>query len=81
MTRMLVAAALAMTLAGCASHAELRAGDLGSPAASVSDQLRSLAGHWQGAMTETGAFYYAGYAALDLTLQPDGTWTGTIRHG
>lgn len=40
--------------------------------------MRSLAGRWQGALTETGAFYYSGYAPLDLVIEPDGTWTGTI---
>jgi hypothetical protein len=66
------------SLVGCASHASRTAGDADSPSASVSDQLRSLAGRWQGVMAETGAFYYQGLLRLDLTVHPDGTWSGTI---
>jgi hypothetical protein len=74
----LAGAALIMMLAGCAGHAARSSGDLGSPSASVGDEVRPFAGRWQGALTETGGFYYAGYAPLDLVLESDGTWTGTI---
>ena len=76
--RGLAGAVLTMLLAGCAGHAARSSGDLGSPAASVGDEMRPLAGRWQGALTETGGFYYSGYAPLDLVIDPDGTWTGTI---
>jgi hypothetical protein len=44
----------------------------------VSDQLRSLVGRWQGTLAETGAFYYQGTLPVDVTIRPDGTWSGTI---
>jgi hypothetical protein len=63
-------AVLTMLLAGCPGHAARSSGDLGSPATSVGDEMRPLAGRWQGALTETGGFYYSGYAPLDLVIDP-----------
>jgi hypothetical protein len=71
-------AALALSLVGCAGHTSRTASDADSPSASVSDQLRSLVGRWQGTLAETGAFYYQGTLPVDVTLRPDGTWGGTI---
>jgi hypothetical protein len=54
------------------------AADAAAPATSASEQLRRLAGRWQGSLTEVGGWYLQGDAPLDLTLKPDGTWSGTI---
>ena len=75
--RGLLVGALASALVACAGPASRTAGDATS-AAAASDQLRALAGRWQGGLSEIAGWYYQGYVPLDLTLGQDGTWTGTI---
>jgi hypothetical protein len=77
--RVLVGVIIAVGLVGCATHAR-RANleDDRTPAAAVGDEVGAMAGRWQGAVTETGAFYYQGTLPVDLTIAPDWTWTGTI---
>jgi hypothetical protein len=73
----LVAAILAATLMGCAGPMMQAEGDAASPSTSAGEPLRSLAGRWRGSLSETGGWYLQGQAAVDLTLSPDGTWSGT----
>jgi len=72
----ILAAALAIALAGCA-HASAGSAAV-EPAPSAIAGLPSLAGHWQGAAWETGANLVQGAASIDLGLADDGTWSGTI---
>lgn len=79
MPLLMVSTALASaSLAGCAGHPV--AGRSDAPAASVPSEAPALAGHWRGSLWESHAppIYKQGSAATDLTIAPDGTWTGTI---
>ena len=79
MPLLMVSTALAAaSLAGCAGHPV--AGSSDAPAASVPSEGPALAGHWRGSLWENHAppIYKQGSAAIDLTIAPDGTWTGTI---
>jgi hypothetical protein len=76
---LMVSTALAASLAGCAGA--VNPGPLDSPSASPrSSEEAAIAGHWQGSLWESHAppIYKQGSAAMDLTIAPDGTWTGTI---
>lgn len=74
----LAAAVLAVTLMGCAGPMMRPEGDVASPSTTAGEPLRSLAGRWRGSLSETAGWYLQGHTALDLTLNPDGTWSGTI---
>jgi hypothetical protein len=68
----------AASLAGCAGT--MIDGREDAPAASIPSEAPALAGHWQGSLWESHAppIYKQGSAAIDLTIGPDGTWTGTV---
>ena len=74
---LMVSTALAASLAGCAGS--MNDGQMDATSASVPSEP-VLAGHWQGSLWEshTPPIYKQGSAAMDLTIAPDGTWTGTI---
>ena len=78
---LMVSAALAASLAGCAGGINASPVDATS-ASPTSDvpAMRAMAGRWQGSLWEshTPPIYKQGSAAMDLTIAPDGTWTGTI---
>jgi hypothetical protein len=67
---------LSASLAACASPLGLRGGD--QPSASPGEGMQLLAGHWRGSIGETAGWYYQGLIPLDLTIAPDGTWSGTV---
>ena len=75
---LMLSTALAASLAGCAGTVAGNRND--APAASVPGEAPAIAGHWQGSLWESHAppIYKQGSAAIDLTIAPDGTWTGTI---
>jgi len=84
-TTVLSIALMTASLTGCASdHAANGAAasiPSGRPPLSgtpVANDLQTLAGHWQGTLSEGSTWYKPGLALLDLTIAPDGTWTGTI---
>jgi hypothetical protein len=66
---------LASMAAGCAASTGLPSD---YPSAAVGERMQPLAGHWQGLISETGGWYHQGSAPLDLTIAPDGTWSGTV---
>jgi hypothetical protein len=76
--------ALAAGLAGCAGLGAWRDDRAASPSAAIPDRLEPLnrleplSGHWQGTIDETAGWFHQGTLALDVTLAPDGTWSGTI---
>ena len=67
---------LAGTLSGCAGLRASRVDDASS--ASIGERRQPLAGHWQGRIDETAGWFYQGSSPLDLTITPDGRWTGTV---
>jgi hypothetical protein len=69
-----LAASLALT--GCVSGR--READASLPSASIGPGLERLAGRWYGTLYETGGSLYQGFSTLELDLDEDGTWTGTI---
>ena len=71
------AMALAMVVGGCAFVRAARE-DEPPPSASISSQMLSLAGHWQGVVWETGAHLVQGVTPLDLQIGSDGTWRGRV---
>ena len=75
---LMVSTALAASLAGCAGS--MNDGRMDAPSASVPSEIPVPSGHWQGSLWESHAppIYKQGSAAMDLTIAPDGTWTGTI---
>jgi hypothetical protein len=74
----IVVLALATLLAGCGGLPGARADGAASPSAAIPDRLEPLRGHWRGTIDETAGWFYQGSTPVDLTLAPDGTWTGTI---
>jgi hypothetical protein len=66
---------LASAIAGCVASTGVRSDD---PSAAVGARVPSLAGHWQGVISETGGWYHQGSVPLDLTIAPDGTWSGRV---
>lgn len=75
MLKTVFAILLASLAAGCATSTKLGDDDV---SAAVTERLKPLAGHWQGVIGETGGWYTQGSTPLDLTITPDGTWSGTI---
>jgi uncharacterized protein YceK len=74
-----VAAIVAISLSGCASMTARTAGSETAPAASIpAERITSLAGHWQGVISETAGWYYQASKPADIVLNADGTWTGKI---
>ena len=73
-----VSTALGASLAGCAGAVNTRPLDASS--ASPTSEVPAVAGHWQGSLWETHdpPIFKQGSAAMDLTIAPDGTWTGKI---
>jgi hypothetical protein len=67
----------ATLLAGCTGLPGSRA-DGASPSAAVPDRLASLSGRWRGTIDETAGWFHQGSTPVDLTIAPDGTWTGTL---
>ena len=76
----IIIAALALAAAGC-GHATAGTRAAVQPSASVHEAAPGLAGHWQGTVWETGAHLIQGRTPLDLKINDDGTWTGTIGKG
>jgi hypothetical protein len=70
--------ALAAGLAGCGGLGAWRDDGAASPSAAIADRLEPLSGHWQGTIDETAGWFHQGALAIDVTLAPDGTWSGTI---
>jgi hypothetical protein len=68
---------LATSLSGC-GRPLASFDDSASPAAAIPDRLDRLSGHWQGRIDETAGWFHQGSMPVDLTLVPDGSWTGTI---
>jgi hypothetical protein len=75
-TLAVVALALVCAATGCARVSD-RAATLDAPSASIPD-VSSVAGHWQGVVSETAGSLVTGSSPIDLTIAPDGTWRGTI---
>ena len=75
---LVVSTALAASLAGCAGAVNTRPFD--APSASPTSEVPAIAGRWQGSLWETNSppTVKQGSAAIDLTIGPDGTWTGKI---
>jgi hypothetical protein len=69
---------LATTLSGCGGLRTVGADGSALPSAAIPDRLERLGGHWQGTIDETAGWFHQGSMRVDLTLAPDGTWTGTI---
>jgi hypothetical protein len=65
------------SVAGCAA-ANGRYADDPSAAVREREHLQPLAGHWQGTISETAGWYHQGSIPLDITIAPDGTWSGTV---
>jgi hypothetical protein len=74
-----ITAITAISLVGCAGLRARTAGSDTAPAASIpAEPITALAGHWQGVVSETAGWYYQGSKPVDIVLNGDGTWTGTI---
>ena len=73
----IIAAVLGLAAAGCA-HATAAGTTAIEPSASVGDPMRSLAGHWTGTVWETGGSFNQGQTPLDLHINDNGTWRGTV---
>src|SRR5262245_62165428 len=73
---LMVSTALAASLAGCAGAVS----PLDSPSASPTSEVPAIAGHWPRRLCGRPAppICRQGSPAMDLTIGPDGTWTGTI---
>jgi hypothetical protein len=67
----------ATLLAGCTGLPGSRA-DGASPSAAIPDRRESLSGRWRGTIDETAGWFHQGLTPVDLTIAPDGNWTGTI---
>jgi hypothetical protein len=77
MVRISIAAlVLAWLLSGCGGLHGARLDD--APSAAIPDRLERLSGHWQGRIDETAGWFHQGSLPIDVTIAPDGTWTGTI---
>ena len=78
MALLVVSAALAASLTGCAGY--VPGAETEALSASPTSEVPSVAGHWQGSLWESHAqpIYKQGSASIDLTIAPDGTWMGTI---
>lgn len=63
------------TLAGCAARAGGPAG-VGASASPMTHE--TLRGQWRGTVWETGTWYVQGHHRLDLRIDDNGTWRGTI---
>ena len=74
----IVAGAIAVMLTGCAGVTHNGSDAIQPSAAIPSPQLESIAGHWQGRATETAGWYFQASKPIDLTISPNGQWTGTI---
>src|SRR5262245_60833822 len=74
----MVSAALAASLAGCAGV--VNTSHLDAPSASPPSEAPAVVGRWQGSLWEshTPPIYKQGSAPMDLTIAPDGKWTGKI---
>jgi hypothetical protein len=75
---LVVSTALAASLAGCAGA--VNTSPLDAPSASPPSEVPAVAGHWKGTVRESHnePMIKQGLAPLDLTIAPDGTWTGTL---
>ena len=75
---LMVSTALVASLAGCAGS--MHDGRMDAPSASPTSTDPALVGHWQGSLWEshTPPIFKQGSAPMDLTIAPDGTWTGKI---
>jgi hypothetical protein len=74
----IIVLALATVLAGCGGRTSAPIDETASPSAAIPDRLAPLSGHWQGRIDETAGWFHQGSLPVDLTIIPDGTWTGTI---
>jgi hypothetical protein len=71
-------AILALAVSGCARHSGHTAStEAAEPAASVAS-LEPVAGHWRGELYETGGSLVTGVLPVDITINDDGTWRGTV---
>jgi hypothetical protein len=73
----IIAAVLGLAAAGCA-HATSAGTTAIEPSAAVGDPMRSVAGHWTGTVWETGGSFYQGHTPLDVQINDNGTWRGTV---
>jgi hypothetical protein len=71
---LIVVLALVLAAGGCAGTLHT-SGDY--PSAAIAD-VSGLAGHWQGTLYETAGSLVSGSVPIELTIEPDGTWRGTI---
>jgi hypothetical protein len=75
---LMMSAALAASLAGCAGHVAGARADATS--ASPRSEVPPVTGRWHGSLWEshTSPILKQGSSTMDVTVAPDGTWTGTI---